>query len=835
MMTTGSETSKMTASTQQDAWTGDVPGLLGLLCDAAKDPKYQRGLDRRVRRLKQLGAPVSGLVGWRPVEGDAERLASVRTNATRLLQKGGVGKEKTTKAVVAIGKALEPTSEPWRCLRSLVSTWLESVGAGCLPAGGGLTPRSKTQAPPAGPTTASAKRGLGAATRNKRRHGPARRSSKDRSRPAARKPKPIHIPSVTEFGKDATELLVFVDESWPGSSEGGDPSIGVFAGLVWAGGEPSWNELPSMANHERDNDLCRAALEKLASIPERAFPFVIPLELPAGTEDYAQTAYDELTRAFLQLLLGWLLPSDGPRATVRVFFERQEHRREGEHLSEFFRGYFGSLRDRDPQRYGRWDIETVKCVGKEYGYIAYGDILARLPNPASSSGAYLSQFFSYHQLPGFLKLSLDLLPRLGRLATLNEGGDVDELLVFSTEFYGTALHRVVMDDLRLKIARSRVFAERLWEALATRLVDKDRDIALLRRLFSVVQDLAGEPTSDAGLRLELLHALVTLQAANHDGAPRRADAAMAAYEALRPRALELDRELVCWIDLNLEVHLCDRMDFDRASTVAARLNDDPLFAALPTVLRACAHSGRGQILSMQGARTEAEREFATALALFAGAPMEETKRRAESDQTSVFRAINAIDGFAAGDESFQENAALELVEAVLGPLDQAAAALAEAGPRDKPYHQHLLLRALLHLDAPVEARKTYLAAQGAWQHGITHPWELIALYRALLLTWEQDDDDLGYAAFVEGVEIARDAAHGATLTLIGAMIATAGWCCYREPGLAQTAEEALQQIETTLPEAQGSIVRLRALLEDPPEDQGDGVAQALGALPFNYH
>jgi hypothetical protein len=765
---------------QTPAWLSDLVGMIELLARSVGDPGlFEGAIPRRLARMASRGADVTALEAWRPAGGDGRRLAVVRSEVSRLSSLPDVRSERASRARLALNVALLPSDPAWGTLRGLVDAWLVARGA---------------------PTWSS--------------DGPGRGT----------------------FGARARELCIYIDESWPGASDDASIGTGVIAGLVWVGRVPSYRALARIDNHLEDNRRCLEALYDLVAIPERALPFVMPISLPPERGEKAQSNYGELVRASIRILLGWLVSPSGPPASIRIYLERQGHYQAGTRGDEFFSGFLTALRDEHPERYGRWSLESVRWVGKAHGYIAYADVLARLPNPASKSGRFLAERFPYQGLPGYLPLSVDLVPRLERVCTLSLDKSVEELLDLSSETRGTELLRLVLDELRPQVRASAALQERLWAALGARYQSKVRDLVKLRSAFAAVSSLAGSPAEGSSLHLRLLHTLALLQDANHDGAPVRVRDACKQYDALRSQALELDRELVAWADLNFQVHLCDRMDFEAAARVSRRLLEDPLFPALPAAMRGRAMSAAGQIHAMRGEHAQAEDRFLDALALFERAPLGEQERAGERDQTSVYRAINALDATDSSVPGFSGEVLLSSLRAVLGPIEQAAAELAEVGPLVRPYHHHLLLRVLGHAEGLDEARRAYLEARTRWEWGNTHPWELIALYRALLL-WEaggEDEASEAHRCFHRAVTIALDGAHGATLALIGGMIATVAWCCTEDESFASVAEGALATVEATLPEAAPMVGALRAVLAEPQGERAGNVDRALMVLSFNY-
>ena len=113
-----------------------------------------------------------------------------------------------------------------------------------------------------------------------------------------------------------------------------------------------------------------------------------------------------------------------------------------------------------------------------------------------------------------------------------------------------------------------------------------------------------------------------------------------------------------------------------------------------------------------------------------------------------------------------------------------------------------------------------------------HPWEIIALYRGLLL-WRCSEDAADAPAATglrRGIAIATARQHGAVLRLIAAVIAVAGACCVpAEADFIASAQELLGDLATRLPNAAESIAALRAILDRKP-----AAHEALAVLPFNY-
>lgn len=88
------------------------------------------------------------------------------------------------------------------------------------------------------------------------------------------------------------------------------------------------------------------------------------------------------------------------------------------------------------------------------------------------------------------------------------------------------------------------------------------------------------------------------------------------------------------------------------------------------------------------------------------------------------------------------------------------------------YHHYLLLRLLIDTPETSELIDAYARHQSAIKHR-SHPWELIAFYRAWLCWPRQPQLSLVY--FDQALSICLQPGHGVTLQAIAAMIASIAW------------------------------------------------------------
>ena len=499
--------------------------------------------------------------------------------------------------------------------------------------------------------------------------------------------------------------------------------------------------------------------------------------------------------------------------------------------TDYFRGMLDEVGFGGSRRFIHWNIELVIWEGKEFEYIPYGDLLAWPVHEHTYICRKIASASGYTSWPGYFPLSLSLLPKLMRLDSLAELRNVDDLLDILSDCYGTKLSGTVRREAAQVMENNRPLQKELIEALESRYAAKERDLNKLRKILSGVAEIVDLGTASPAIRL--LWVLIRMQAANHDGDPRAGEKLLALFREERGRLIAIDRVLVATADLNYIVHLNDLFRWEEARNWNAMMVRDPSFSYLTPQIRGQILSSYGQCLSMAGERIEAEVNFVAALAEFEKQGIAGDDMAGELDQTTIYRAINAMD---ADSDSFQDT-----FELLLGTPDSAVDCLATADFMTNQYHHHLLVRALWFRGELGEERKRYLSHQKEWQDGLQHPWELINLYRALFAFHEHADPDAGAEIakqwFDRGIQIAQDGAHGATLLLIAAIIAAVADCCIDADycdgtNYGEYALKTLQAACLELPAAAPILRRVEIILQSPSPDRVNGV---LALLPFNYH
>ncbi len=655
-------------------------------------------------------------------------------------------------------------------------------------------------------------------------NGPSIRNLKDKAKELSARMR--SVPSVSDWGAKNTEFVVYIDETWFKK----DPQKGTIAGIVWLGKGVDLKALPVVQTHLCQDGKMNAAHQALMNLIscKHAFPFCMPIRMDVPGAALAANAaqrYDELLRAALHVLLGWLLPCKGPRATLRIFMEEISGHKRGDSAKSLFEGYLAALSDMSARRFARWKLVDAGWIGKDdQSYLGYADILAYASNDDKNprNATLLAPIM---QLPGYIPLSLDLVRHLPLLDREHDFL-LDELLDFCALAGKSVLRQRVLDHYRELLQNNTRDRLQLLETLDRRYMAKDRDLRMLRPQTAGVREVIPDLPLQASPRTRLLWAAIELQDANHHGNPERASIAAEQYAGLRDAVAKDDLHLVVHGDLHLAVAAADAFRFSESQRLVQRLVQEPWFSHLARLERGAAQSALGQYFAMQGEPDNAERCFRDALTLLQQADIPEEKRSGEVAQTSTYRAINALDARSAD--------AISLVEVAIGPLPLAAMECSRGN--DRPYRHYLLLRCIHYrpYDAVVgEARQRYLAEIDNWGSGASHPWPLIGLYRGLLLGCENSSDERARACFDEAIACAGSELHGATLQLMAAMIAAVGACILSDSRLmAARGMNLLDSVERRLPGATSAIATLRSVLEAPASRKTE---IALGALPFNYH
>lgn len=626
------------------------------------------------------------------------------------------------------------------------------------------------------------------------------------------------------FTPSSDKISIYIDEAWPSLvDQSRADNVGVIAGVVWDGENPE-SILPRIRTHLRDagsNSVASALVPLLAC--KKAFPFVIPLTLPSNG---AQLHYLPMVKAAVKLVLGWLMPKLKRRCTVYVHFEAIGSFDTKTDMTENFRGMLEEAKLMLPGRFANWELGGVSWREKDFGYIPYADLIAYLAHEHHQGVISIIEASNYRQWPGYLPLSLNLLPTIGRVGVFDSPSDIDHLLKLVGEISGSQLSKAIVNDFKQQAAKRGELAVWLIEGIERLYQIKSRNLNHIYRLLVSFDPIISSAVLP--LRINFLWSLVQLKWANHAGDPGQYAVRSESFLHQRELLADFDKELVALADMNYMVHFNDQFKFEAALKWVQKLHDEHWFQYLPPLLRGRVYSSLGQCMAIASRHDEAEAFFFKSINEFQHhALLDNFISISEIDQTSVYRAINAIDG-----------ARLDvpvLIEKVLGAIEKAIEQLATSN--SEHYHHHLLLRTLW-ADVDEKHQAQYLSHQTHWKSGDQHPWELIEMYRGLLLFRSQKDNQDSaaiQARFDRAIEIVTCEHHGATLKLIGAVIATVAACacstCLWQKKFIDQAEELRQQAGKSLPKAAVIVDKLGEYLQAPSEND---IAEILRLLPFNY-
>lgn len=358
----------------------------------------------------------------------------------------------------------------------------------------------------------------------------------------------------------------------------------------------------------------------------------------------------------------------------------------------------------------------------------------------------------------------------------------------------------------------------LWGSLLAEVKKRMADSPVeLMRLASAVDWLQKYKPADAEIlpAMRLVWLTVQLARANHLG--EKEGKWETELKEIENRLFDEAAPLVCHSHLHRAVAATNRFDFAGARQVVEFWEQHP--PAVPGLLYwAQVKSSLGQHAAFLGDNAKAIALFNEALSGFARLSDPEA-RRVNELQTACYLAISMMDE--PGCSHADVRAA---VERVTGRLPDAAIKLATSHDPADRYAHHLLLRWLAYR-TDEQVLQAYLNCQNRWNSGTGHPWQLIELYRAILLYPHNPDEARKFA--IQAGNISFEADQGPTVRFIGAccrVVASYWGEAWNE------AEDQFNRLETELPFASDRIARLRAAISDPQ----DPLKLFADVLPFNF-
>ena len=625
---------------------------------------------------------------------------------------------------------------------------------------------------------------------------------------------------LTDFSSEASKIRIYIDEAWPGLQDHEYENIGVISGIVWIGELPDYNVLPKTETHLREkgtpNDF-RNAVNNLLKC-ENAFPFIFPII----KDKVSASDYFELLNIALFVLLGWILPQDGIDCDVKIYCEgiSTSQMAPRKNYADYLKGVRNNY-GLTSGRMARWNIsefysmeETV--TGKSFEYIPYADTVGYLTIPTSKAN-YWSKPFSFMDWPGYVPLSRELLQKLVNLDSDSPNGYADELFDFAKTHQKTKLFYYVMAQAIEKAKANEEFRNALFEKLEKMFEQKERDVQLLQYLCERLSKAFPLDCFEGYPRQQLIRLLVEMQSENHSGHPENAEECARRCLDMRNESIIADnRELCAYIDMNLAVHYNDSLDFSSAAEISRKWEADRSFEFLSSKTRGIILSSIGQSYAFERNYDKANEYFRNAVNVFEKA---QPKLMAEADQTAVYCALNALD-------SKQYDLALKITEIVFGcSFEQAIEKYSDN--LEHPFHHHLLVKNLFFNPLVAQCKSRYLAHRLEWKCKPQHPWELIELYRILLLnSVSQDEAALRCTALWD---LFKEIDGGTILKLIEvfAHCAIARYCgrVHRMPDM----ESVLFIIQRNMPKAAPFCSLLRQA------DAGELTEDEFwNILPFNY-
>ena len=610
-----------------------------------------------------------------------------------------------------------------------------------------------------------------------------------------------------------THISIYIDETWPGTQNPTYKDIGVIGGVVvpWEG--TNENGLPILKTHLNNGSAASKAIKELLSRHE-VFPFVFPIKWDQSVGS-GGGIYFELVQHALMLLLGWILPQRIQPTTVDIFLEHISGFMDGHDETDFIKSLTQAMRLLSgSRRFSNWNIRKVKWVDKNFGYVPYGDLVCKTCVPLKEQ-QLLAEDVKVREWEGFLPFSKNVFPLLREMDTASPSGLADLLISFAKVANSTPLFRRIRKMAIERATSDSTFRDAIFSRFEECYAQPERDIFLLNRVVPHFLQEFPPSTFKSTPRTQLLRILIGFQHANHNGDPDLANALVNDYRSLRPRMINLDRDLCAYADLNLAVHLHDSFDFTGALELVKTWIDDPLFPALSIVNQGRMFSSYGQSLALLGRGAEADDAFSKALGRF----MAEKELLAKDiEQTMTYRAMNLLD--------FDAVSAIPMIETLLGKSMREAAAKIDL-VLERPFIAHLFLKALWRTrgEHPDEVRTLLKHLPPKTIARNQHPYELILFYLALLAGSSSCAHAQEFADEIESLFERMD--FGGTLGLIHAFLRV---MLKRHGIIIVTEKDFLDELNIVaqyLPNASTIITTLQSAWTNSsiPID---------GILPFNY-
>ena len=648
-------------------------------------------------------------------------------------------------------------------------------------------------------------------------------------------------------------LDIYIDEQWPGTFDAGRRSEGIVTALVMrGGGSPN---LPQLSNHHFHRlgvtphrkllSACDAINALLRT--RRIFPVVLQLFTLRADANECREA---VLSAAVRLLFGVILRGrSNELVTVRFFLDRDDYK--GYTLSydpaPVFRAVLAHAVAEHPELFGCWKVGDCEVLdaGKSTA-MAYADLLGHvIPRNDPTPSSTFASWASIADWPGHLQIDEESVSKLLDAVQCRGSKSAIAILDLLDDLAGTAFGETLLKNIATGIDAQPLLRNEVLSILEGRYRDKNRNIRQLNSQYILLREhlLKASPARPPK-HLQLLVRALEFHYANHRGSPLDPDVQKAArdYRRIWRDLFAANTGLAASVNAKVVVHYCDQFDFSSAQAFLQELVQPDYMRFLDDRSRGIILSTQGQLHAIQGEYAAADDLFSQAIKLFE--QMEPELGTPEIRQTSIYRAMALLDS--------DPVSAKPLLLLLLGNLEAAAERLVGATEPVSAWDHHLLLRAIYLLsrhrdEEAAAAQSAYLRVKrDDWATGDTHPWELIYLYRALLLYTTGDDSEAGEEAMQELFKTAAlicrskglGKGHGITLNIICAMINTAAVVTVEDSSRGRFERLARREIATVrkaLPKSKflrHALRDLEAILARPEDYSAES---ALKILPFNYH
>ena len=482
--------------------------------------------------------------------------------------------------------------------------------------------------------------------------------------------------------------------------------------------------------------------------------------IQASEVDYWYTALERSFDLVLRLLP---LPDQGI-VTLRFFVEAHcvdKRGLDGQHrmvkraldASLYRLAKFNSTREGRIK--ARVAVELKKQT-RDMTFRAYNGYVDTIANAWNGQSQYLKADLELYGLPGSCLLAGKTQDLSGMMDSVDAGAPVDparwvELVGLAAQNGPDSIPAAVLDRIARQIREDQNL--RWFSALVAEVQSRldSRDVRL-KSISAQVEWLRRNAPKHAELpkRLRLLWQTIRLSEANHRGVTesqlQRDGVSMEEFRRLARELYLEDAPLSTWAVLHLAVQKTDGFRFCEARDMLLGFVRNNLFGSVPgfgsfpdqkneTVCAGPGLRNYGKILSSLGQHEAFLGNAAKAASLFEKAldcfaRLSENSER-DIGKTRAYLCTTLMDDQETGAEELRK-----AMEAYLGgPVREKGMVLAVSDNANSAYPHHILLRYLVSGRASDAEKGGYLSKKQNWffvEDG--HPWEMIAFYRALLVS-----------------------------------------------------------------------------------------------------